>query len=88
MDSTLTEREARFQAMINDLLISLDRIAVSKGMGSSRAEAIRAVEGFEVNWRRFKKDFFWEETKNPFDGDPTAIYGSRGVRLDNGPIDK
>lgn len=56
-----TERDQRFVAMINELLISLDRIAVSKGMGSSRAEAIRAIEAYQVNIRRFKKDYLWEE---------------------------
>ena len=61
MSSVVTEREQRLVGMINDLLISLDKIAVSKGMGSSRAEAIRAVENYQVYWKRWKQEFLWED---------------------------
>ena len=60
MSNVVTEREQRLIGMINDLLISMDRIAVSKGMGASRAEAIRAIENYQVYWRRWKEQYIWD----------------------------
>jgi len=61
----VTEREQRLVGMINDLLISLDKIAVSKGMGASRAEAIRAIENYQVYWRRWKEQYISEPAGIP-----------------------
>jgi len=58
----LTEREGHLGRMINDLLISLDKIAVSKDMGFTRAEAIRAIEAYQRDWKDWKK-YYWSGEK-------------------------
>jgi len=61
MSNIVTEREQRLIGMANDLLISLDKIAVSRNMGFTRAEAIRAIEDHQRDWRGWKKKYIWDE---------------------------
>jgi len=56
----ITEREQHFIRMINGLLNSLDHIAVSRDMGAVRAEAIRAIEAYQQDWRGFKQEYLQE----------------------------
>ena len=55
------EREKDFIRMVNTMLVSFDKIAVSTGMGSSRAEAIRAIDTQEILWREFKQKHLWDK---------------------------
>lgn len=80
----ITEREKRLIEMTNMLLISLDKIAVSRDMGATRAEAIRAIEAYQEDWRFWKKEFLSDIPQTPigrefsekmeFDGTLVPIY--------------